>query len=1022
MTRIIPGEAALLIVHFPPQHVAEQAFIQNKAGSLFAGPPPVMALLAGPSRLVFKLHDDRNEWPLTMDTLMDWQAYEPVLSANALPFEATSGPGIKKPVPLETALEVPTGLYLSPDRFGTWYHSIQPVGSEGRFELWHTRLGAARPKEPGADTKDTNDTPVYSRVIGTTDVQFPFKTSLNAGGNDTLTDIARLSSDFSMPRMPGTNGLPNWLQRPIDRLIIRNWQKRLADKGLPLKYVPSPVRVRRLMLSSAGAWANLESAWDYPTIIKGVNDGLGYDPLSLEQWQHIAAQGRDQYVKTVRKGYLCDTGHRVSIVTITRREFQPYQIRTEHTQDGNIGIFGSIAYLRQYEYIEVQEPIKDYTPLAWAYAHNGREMPFKTIRITTRATPMLDPHPEGLFWPMVGGKPFLFQMVAEDAEGKTVHMERPLLFVPLTVQQRTISRFPFFRVIVKDTFIDWHDVKLEYEKSHYLDYKTVPLHAQSVAFAETTTEGKGKTSLSAENITFTMQLVDDAGKLGKLTNGQPPFLPEVTAASVRIPSVERLLGRSLPVDIKLAEDYLTGGMDPQNNRGELFAELPTSLALPIPPELTGGLVKPDMSIAGLSRLLGPVDKLDQFRNNKLDTSMFDKASFLGGITLKDILIEAGSLDLDHFEHADLPVEDLLAKLDKPSFKLKIPLLTSREIYPPGVDPKKPTAPPIAVETRFLWKPDIRDHTIGPFQFQPEAALGQLILRTILVTPLNGDPLTFEVYGQLKKFKLAFANALNLDFESLSFRSVDGKKADVSVEGLALTFTGPLKFVDTLKNIIPSNGFSDPPFLDVTASGIRAGYTLSVPTVNVGIFSLQNLSLGAALTLPFVNQPAGIRFNISEREKPFLVTVGLFGGSGFFALSLNAHGIEQIEAAIEFGGNVSLDLGVASGGISVMAGIYFGMDKDNVMLTGYLRCGGYLSVLGLISLSVEFYLGFSYLDKGNEKGEVWGQATVTVCIDIAFFSKSVELKVERRFAGAAGDPTFGQLVSPSEWENYCEAFA
>jgi hypothetical protein len=31
-------------------------------------------------------------------------------------------------------------------------------------------------------------------------------------------------------------------------------------------------------------------------------------------------------------------------------------------------------------------------------------------------------------------------------------------------------------------------------------------------------------------------------------------------------------------------------------------------------------------------------------------------------------------------------------------------------------------------------------------------------------------------------------------------------------------------------------------------------------------------------------------------------------------------------------------------------------------------------------------------------------------------------VERRFAGAAGDPNFEQLIEPSDWETYCRAFA
>jgi len=246
--------------------------------------------------------------------------------------------------------------------------------------------------------------------------------------------------------------------------------------------------------------------------------------------------------------------------------------------------------------------------------------------------------------------------------------------------------------------------------------------------------------------------------------------------------------------------------------------------------------------------------------------------------------------------------------------------------------------------------------------------------------------------------------------------------DVSADGMDLTFAGPLKFVNTLKNLLPANGFSDPPYLDITASGIRAGYVLGIPSFGVGIFSIQNIGLSAGLSLPFVDQPAGVRFAVSERHKPFLTTVALFGGGGFFAIALNARGIEQIEAAIEFGGNLSLNLGIASGGVYVMAGIYFSMTGDEVKLTGYLRCGGYLEVLGLISISIEFYLGFTYRDKGGDKGEVWGQATVRVCVKIAFVNKSVPLTVERKFAGAAGDPTFDQLVEPEDWEAYCRAFA
>ena len=46
----------------------------------------------------------------------------------------------------------------------------------------------------------------------------------------------------------------------------------------------------------------------------------------------------------------------------------------------------------------------------------------------------------------------------------------------------------------------------------------------------------------------------------------------------------------------------------------------------------------------------------------------------------------------------------------------------------------------------------------------------------------------------------------------------------------------------------------------------------------------------------------------------------------------------------------------------------------------------------------------------------------VSVKIAFFSTSVTLSVERRFAGADGDPSFAQSVTPPAWAGYLQAFA
>jgi hypothetical protein len=48
--------------------------------------------------------------------------------------------------------------------------------------------------------------------------------------------------------------------------------------------------------------------------------------------------------------------------------------------------------------------------------------------------------------------------------------------------------------------------------------------------------------------------------------------------------------------------------------------------------------------------------------------------------------------------------------------------------------------------------------------------------------------------------------------------------------------------------------------------------------------------------------------------------------------------------------------------------------------------------------------------------------LSVRVKLAFFSKSVTVSVERRFAGSDGDPSFADTVAPPEWARYLQAFA
>jgi hypothetical protein len=243
------------------------------------------------------------------------------------------------------------------------------------------------------------------------------------------------------------------------------------------------------------------------------------------------------------------------------------------------------------------------------------------------------------------------------------------------------------------------------------------------------------------------------------------------------------------------------------------------------------------------------------------------------------------------------------------------------------------------------------------------------------------------------------------------------------KGNVMQFLGPLSFINGLKDIIPANGFSDPPFLDVTTQGVKTGFTLAVPDIQLGAFTLSHLSLGAMVNLPFTGAPMTLRFNFCERQQPFTLTVSALGGGGFFALELDLKGLRMLEVSLEFGAAASINLGVASGAVSIMAGIYFKMkfetDHNIVELTGYVRINGALSVLGLITASVEFYLGLTY-NFTTEKA--WGEATLKIKVSVLFFSKTVSLTTRREFKGSGADPNFRMAISETDWKDYCAAFA
>jgi hypothetical protein len=680
---------------------------------------------------------------------------------------------------------------------------------------------------------------------------------------------------------------------------------------------------------------------------------------------------------------------------------------------------GNIAYLFQRMYIVVREPVKDYLSTS---REIYRQWPFSSIHIKTVVTPDLgDPaqsdvlaYGQSMFWPRVGNKDFPFVISAEDYNGNITEFTAPLIFIE-NPQAKGVA--------VKEAILDYEkntdtETKERYER---------PIFGQSVLFADGGTTPE-KTTFETESISFDAKYHDRSAESNP---DQPFFDPVIKESVIKMPALKNMLGNSPIVTISYSPTYIANGFDGNKNKGEVFVEVKSTSAVDFNSsgDKAGGLIKPNIQISGLSRALGPVGG----NLSSLYTGTFNPTEFFKGIDAKIF----GAIDLWSILKT---INDFTTVYDK-----------IMKMLPKLEDNTKTGGKDLLL---FEWKPAMQDWN-NLFIASDKGKTAEMQITVAIrnfVKPVSGTVIQsdFEIICSLENFRINLIGSdksfILIGFEMIGFHSSKGRAPVVDVKMSEIQFVGVLSFVEGLRGLIPKDGFSKPAgtgstppgsekksgfSLDVTEKGICSSFSLSLPNIAIGMFSLENLSLGAAFTLPFISDPLSFRFNFCERQSPFLLTVSMLGGGGFFAITLNPAGVQLLEASFEFGAKLSVNFGVASGGVHIMAGIYYKMEMatNTASLTGYLSLGGEVSVLGIINASIELYLSLTY---EFSSGKVVGRATLTIEIEILFFSVCVQISCERKFAGSNGDPTLAALMDPyrdpedgvtivDPWRDYWEAF-
>jgi hypothetical protein len=795
------------------------------------------------------------------------------------------------------------------------------------------------------------------------------------------------------------------------------------------------VEADTLELSALGATTNLLGEWN--------------SPASIAKWHHIAATGRDVYVKIVSRGYMFPLGHRAVFIKVIERDFVPDPVN---------GSFYADAYLGMKTYVRVIKPTIAYP--AFGQPFNANDWPFRQVTITTLVSPELDVNLASVGNAQAkelthdGGVPVLWSLVATDLVGNELHLAVPLVFVfedsKLDEFNETISKIwvsayntvsPSYRVARGNGQL----LRLAPEAGGPAGGTTHPLVDLTLGAARPCSDPNTQTAPANPPSESALQ-----------NAGQPAFYPVIGSATVLLKAADALSGRStgftdgngngVGVGVQYFSDYVVSGLPEQAQRpvplNGVYAQL-TSAASPaapavlsLPANLVGGLATPNLLVSGISAISGPVGG-----------TLSDLQSYAGSA----VQALAPSKYFDGFVNAQASlIPQLLGGLQLSD------ILQAFTDLPGGIPNLTVTTEGTTVTVRYSLAATLQKapspSSSSDIVFVPDSSALFSLDATAVITP---TATSYQVNGSIGPFTIYLVGENNyqfivIPFNGLAFSAATGTKTKVDVSIGAVQFTGALAFVETLQDYLNDLG-GGALSITVTPTEVDVSSSISLPQVSVGVFNLSGISFSAGLTLPFLGDPAVLTFGFASQDNPFVLTVSMFGGGGFLALGLGYGTVQTVQASFEFAGQFALDVGVASGGVTLAAGVYYSYALGSgTALTGFVRLTGELEVLGIVSISAELDLTLTYVS-GPAGNYVQGTAKLQVTISICFFSASVPITVTKQFGGAksssaplmarlpeAGDApsppepeaqatigkiTFDQLVpTQAVWEQYCAAFA
>lgn len=334
---------------------------------------------------------------------------------------------------------------------------------------------------------------------------------------------------------------------------------------------------------------------------------------------------------------------------------------------------------------------------------------------------------------------------------------------------------------------------------------------------------------------------------------------------------------------------------------------------------------------------------------------------------------------------------------------------------------------LGLEARLNWSnTSFEPVTVGPARFIPADGKTKITIdaaaRVDLGTPIieaNPPRLSFApgkariaASSEVVEFAVEIFKAIRINFRSVAFRiAEDGSKSFVAKLG-EVKLLGPLDFINQLQGMLGGLGEDYGIKTDITPARARISQTLQFPKEDepllIGPAQVTNLSFGWAVTIPLMGRDVlCVAFAISSREKPLTIYVPpWYGGKAYVLLEATTRGCRLVEISMEYGALIPVNWGPARGQASLMAGIFYRLEKldaedsARIQLKGFVKALANVSVAGIIHFTGLIYIVLSYTSGGSGPREVQGTALIRVSIKIGFvrYSYSFTAKHNKGQAG------------------------